>query len=76
MQQVPFMTDTSCLPRMGFEPNGMRSTDESVNEFCDWIAARVFEAKAVLVKAKDEFKLYYDRRRVVIRTAVSVSKDM
>jgi hypothetical protein len=25
---------------MGFEPNGMRSTDESINEFCDWIAAQ------------------------------------
>jgi hypothetical protein len=34
-QQVPFMTDTGRLPRMGFEPNGMRSADESVNEFRD-----------------------------------------
>jgi hypothetical protein len=63
-QQVPFMTDTGRLPRMGFEPNGMRSADESVNKFRDWIAAGVSEAKAVLVKAKDEFKLYYDRRCV------------
>jgi hypothetical protein len=60
MQQVPSMTDTGCLPWMGFEPNGMHSADESVNEFCDWITARVSEAKAVLIKAKDEFKLYYD----------------
>jgi hypothetical protein len=49
---------------MGFEPNGMRSADESVNEFRDRIAAGVSEAKATLIKAKDEFKLYYDRRRV------------
>jgi hypothetical protein len=63
-QQVPFMTDTGCLPRMGFEPNGRRSADESVNKFRDRIAARISEAKAALVKAKDEFKLYYDRRRV------------
>jgi hypothetical protein len=55
-QQVLFMTDTGHLPRMGFEPNGRHSTDESVNEFHDWIAARVSEAKAALVKAKDEFK--------------------
>jgi hypothetical protein len=61
MQQVPFMTDTSRLPRMCFEANSMHSADESVNEFCNRIAAGVSEAKAALVKAKDEFKLYYDR---------------
>jgi hypothetical protein len=60
-QQVPFMTDTGRLPRMGFEPNGMRSADKLVNEFRNRIAAGVSEAKATLVKAKDEFKLYYDR---------------
>jgi hypothetical protein len=31
-QQVPFMTDTGWLPQMGFEPNGLRSKVESVNE--------------------------------------------
>jgi transposase InsO family protein len=60
-QQVPFMTDTGWLPRMGFEPNSMCLADKSINEFRDRIAAGVSEAKAVLVKAKDEFKLYYDR---------------
>jgi hypothetical protein len=49
---------------MGFEPNGRRSADESVNEFRDWIATGVSEAKAALVKAKDKFKLYYDHRRI------------
>jgi hypothetical protein len=49
---------------MGFEPNGMRSADESVNKFRDRIAAGVSKAKAMLIKAKDEFKLYYDHRRV------------
>ena len=34
-QQVPFMTDTGRLPQMGFEPNGLRSKVESVNEFRD-----------------------------------------
>jgi hypothetical protein len=61
-QQVPFLTDTGRLPRMGFEPNGRRSANESINEFRDWIAAGVSEAKATLVKAKDEFKLYYNHR--------------
>jgi hypothetical protein len=62
-QQVPFMTDTGRLPRMGFEPNGPRSKVESVNEFHDRIASGVSEAKAALVKAKEEYKRYYDRRR-------------
>jgi hypothetical protein len=65
-QQVPFMTDTGRLPWMGFEPNGRCSADESVNEFRDQIAAGVSEAKAALIKAKDEFKLYYDRWRVPV----------
>jgi hypothetical protein len=64
MQQVPFMMDTGRLPWMGFEPNGMRSADESINKFRDWITAGVSEAKAALVKAKDEFKLYYNCRHV------------
>jgi hypothetical protein len=63
-QQVPFMTDTGRLPRMGFEPNGMRSAMENVNEFRDRIAAGVSEARSALVKAKEEYKRYYDRRRL------------
>jgi hypothetical protein len=64
MQQVPFMTDTSHLPQMGLEPNGRCSADESVNEFRDRITAGVSEAKVALVKAKGEFKLYYDHCRM------------
>jgi hypothetical protein len=51
MQQVLFMTDTSCLPRMGFELNSMRSTNESIPEFHNRIAARVSETKAVFIKS-------------------------
>jgi hypothetical protein len=51
---------------MGFEPNSMCSADESINEFGSWITAGVSKAKAALVKAKDEFKLYYDCRRVPV----------
>jgi hypothetical protein len=64
MQQVPFMMDTERLPRMGFEPNGLHFTVESANEFHDQITSRVSEAKAMLFKAKDEFKLYYDHWRI------------
>src|ERR1700709_2086924 len=62
-QQVPFMTDTGRLPWMGFQPNGLRSKVESVNEFRDRIASSVSEAQAALVKAKEEYKRYYDHRR-------------
>jgi hypothetical protein len=48
-QQVPFMMDTSRLPRMGFKPNGPHSKVESVNEFCDQIASSISEAQAALV---------------------------
>jgi hypothetical protein len=63
-QQVLFMMDTGQLPRMGFEPNSMRSADELVNEFRDRIVAGVAETKAALAKAKDEFKLYYNHQHV------------
>jgi hypothetical protein len=63
-QQVPFMMDTGHLPQMEFEPNSTHSTEESVNEFHDQIAAGVSEAKAVLIKAKDKSKLYYDHQHI------------
>jgi hypothetical protein len=60
-QQVPFMMDTGYIPWMGFKPNSMHSADESINKFHNQIAARVPEAKDALIKAKDKFKLYYNR---------------
>ena len=45
---------------MGFEPNGVHSGLEEVNEFCDRIASGVSEAKAALAKAREEYKRYYD----------------
>jgi hypothetical protein len=56
MQQVPFMTDTGRLPQMGFELNGMRSANKSINEFGDRIAAGVSKAKAMLVKSQGQLK--------------------
>src|ERR1700712_6097465 len=48
---------------MGFEPTRARSKVESANEFHDRIASGVSEARSALVKAKEEYKRYYDRRR-------------
>jgi hypothetical protein len=48
---------------MGFEPQQPRSTLESANEFTECMALGIEEAKAALTKAKDEYAIYYNRRR-------------
>jgi hypothetical protein len=48
---------------MGFEPQQPRSNLESVNEFTERMALGIEEAKAALTKAKDEYAMYYNRRR-------------
>src|SRR5262245_14286736 len=57
------MVDSRRNPRMGFEPQQPRSQVESVNEFADRMAKGLEEAKAALAKAKDEYTMYYNRRR-------------
>jgi hypothetical protein len=47
---------------MGFEPQQLRSTLESVNEFADRMVLEIEEAKVALTKAKDEYAMYYNRR--------------
>jgi hypothetical protein len=48
---------------MGFEPQQPHSNLESVNEFMECIALGIEEAKVALTKAKDEYAMYYNRRR-------------
>jgi hypothetical protein len=62
-QQSPFLLDTGRHPRMGFEPRQPQSKLESVNEFTNRMRNTLEEAKAALVKAKDDMARYYDRRR-------------
>jgi RNase H-like domain found in reverse transcriptase/Reverse transcriptase (RNA-dependent DNA polymerase)/Integrase zinc binding domain/Chromo (CHRromatin Organisation MOdifier) domain len=62
-QNVPFFLDTGRIPRMGFEPDQRRSHIESVNEFKERMEDALNEAKAALVKSKDDMVKYYDRRR-------------
>jgi hypothetical protein len=62
-QQTPFMVNTRRHPCMGFEPQQPCSNLESVNEFMEHIALGIEEAKAVLTKTKDEYTMYYNRRR-------------
>jgi hypothetical protein len=62
-QQTPFMVDTGRHPHIGFELQQPRSKLESVNEFADHMALRIEEAKSALTKAKDEYAMYYNRRR-------------
>jgi len=48
---------------MGFEPGQRRSHVESVNEFKDRMKDALEEAKAALVRSKDDMARYYDRNR-------------
>jgi len=61
-QHPPFLLDTRCVPRMGFEPDQPRSHVESVNEFKEQMADTLEEAKAALAKSKDDMTLYYNRK--------------
>ena len=67
-QNVPFLLDTGQIPHMGFEKvviwtNVCRSHVESVNEFKERMEDTLKEAKAALVKSKDDMEKCYDRRR-------------
>jgi transposase InsO family protein len=62
-QAVPFLLDTGRIPRMGFEPDQQRSHVESINEFKERMENALNEAKAALVKSKDDMAKYYDRKR-------------
>jgi len=62
-QHPPFLLQTGRLPRMGFEPNQPPSKVESVNEFTERMRTTLDEAKAALVKSKDDMARYYNQRR-------------
>ena len=62
-QQPPFFLKSRQLPWMGFEPNQHPSRIESVNEFTEQMKNTLEEAKAALVKLKDDMERYYNQRR-------------
>ena len=62
-QQPPFFLESGRLPQMGFEPNQHPSRIESVNEFTERMKNTLEEAKAALVKSKDDMARYYNQRR-------------
>jgi hypothetical protein len=47
---------------MEFEPNEAPSHTETVNEFQDWMASTLEEAKSALAKAKNNMAQYYNCR--------------
>jgi hypothetical protein len=49
---------------MGFEPDQRLSNIESVNEFTERMWSTLEEAKAALVKSKDDMSRYYNQRRM------------
>ena len=54
------MLDTGCNPRMGFEPLEAPATDKAADKFTLRMKAAVEEAKATIVKAQEEYALYYN----------------
>ena len=62
-QNIPFLLDTGRVPCMGFELDQCRSHVESVNKFKERMENALGEAKAALVKSKDDMAKYYDQRR-------------
>ncbi|KAG5725697.1 hypothetical protein E4T56_gene7297 [Termitomyces sp. T112] len=62
-QMSPFFLDTGKHPCMGFEPWACPSENDSVNKFVNWMRRAQEEAKAALVKAKEDMAQYYDCRR-------------
>jgi hypothetical protein len=59
-QSTPFMLNTGCNPRMGFEPLEAPTTDEAAGEFASRMKAAVEVAKATISKAQEEYALYYN----------------
>jgi hypothetical protein len=57
------MLDTGCNPHMGFEPLKAPATDEAAGEFASRMKTAVEEAKATILKAQEEYALYYNRHR-------------
>ena len=53
-QHTPFLVDTVHHLQMGFEPHQQPSHIETVNEFADQMRDTLEEAKATLIKSKDE----------------------
>ena len=64
MQHPPFLLESKCLPRMGFEPDQCLSQVESVNKFMEQMRSTLEEAKLALAKSKDNMARYYDQRCV------------
>jgi hypothetical protein len=62
-QQPPFLLDTGRVPHMGFEPSQLRSHLESVNEFKEHMEGALEEAKAALIKSKDDMAKYYNQKQ-------------
>jgi hypothetical protein len=48
---------------MGFEPSQLRSHLESVNEFKEHMEGALEEAKAALIKSKDDMAKYYNQKQ-------------
>jgi hypothetical protein len=56
------MVDTRRHPHMDFELQQLCSILELANEFTEYIALGIEEAKAALTKVKDKYTMYYNHQ--------------
>jgi hypothetical protein len=61
MQHTPFFVDTGQHLHMGFGPHQPPSKVEVVNEFENHMKSTLEEARAALVKSKDDMVRYYNQ---------------
>jgi hypothetical protein len=63
MQHSPFFLDMGRHPWMGFEPHQRPSKLKAVNKFADHMKSMLNEAKAALIKSKEDMARYYNQCR-------------
>jgi hypothetical protein len=60
-QHSPFFVDTGRHLCMGFEPNQRPLKLKAINEFADRMKSTLDEARAALLKSKDDMARYYNQ---------------
>ena len=58
-QTTPFLLDSGCAPRMGFEPH-IPSQVEAVNKFMEHMKSAMEEACSAIKKSKNDMACYYN----------------
>lgn len=63
-QTTPFKLDTGCSPHMDFKPHFSQAQIKSVDEFKERMTSALTEARAMIVKVKDNMAKFYDHKHL------------